>query len=95
MLVRTVTLFDGVLLRDKTRMHLFHHRHVALDVCPKCFGTWLDGDEIGKILGLAFAADESNRANRPPVNLAECDEIVFGSFLGGLERALFTILSGL
>ena len=79
--------------RDKTRMHLFHHRHVALDVCPKCFGTWLDGDEIGKILGPAFADGEPKPAKRPPVNLAECDEVAFGAFHRGLEDALFEIFS--
>ena len=75
---------------DNTRMRLFHSHALALDVCPKCLGVWLDGDEIGKILGQAFAEKESKPLK--PVNLAEVDDIVFGTFLGGLDGALLNIV---
>ena len=73
-------------------MHSFHSHGLALDVCPKCLGVWLDGDEVGKILGQAFAEKESKPRN--PVNLAEVDDIAFGTFLGALEGALLNIVLG-
>ena len=76
-------------------MHLFHSRGMPLDVCPKCFGVWLDGDGIAKMLGQAFAERESKPPKRPPVNLAEVDDVVFGTFLGGLEGAVLGIIFGL
>ena len=79
--------------KDHTKMHLFRTRGIALDICPKCFGVWLDGDEIGKILGPAFAEEKPKPA--PPVNLAEVDETLFKMFLGGLEGALIGIILGI
>jgi Zn-finger nucleic acid-binding protein len=36
-------------------MALFHHKGVALDLCRRCGGVWLDGAEIEKVTGRAFA----------------------------------------
>lgn len=36
-------------------MTQFRHLDVSLDLCTKCGGVWLDGDEIQKVLGPAFA----------------------------------------
>ena len=32
-------------------MNLFDYRNVELDVCPKCAGVWLDGEEVQALFG--------------------------------------------
>jgi uncharacterized protein len=38
--------------RDGTSMRKIKKKGVILDVCPKCGGMWVDGDEIDKLYSL-------------------------------------------
>jgi len=79
--------------RDKAKMHTFPHRHLVLDVCPKCFGVWLDGDEIGKILGRAYSPNEAPKQGK--VDLAAAEHEMFRFFLFWLAAELFSFIPGL
>ena len=39
---------------DRTLMKLLRIREVAIDVCRKCLGVWLDPDEVEQLLGYAL-----------------------------------------
>ena len=50
--------------RCKTVMEQRTREDVEIDVCPKCGGVWLDGDEIEKVRAMDRArTDAEMRAN--------------------------------
>ena len=71
-------------------MVLIHHKGVGLDYCSQCGGVWLDGDEVAKVLGSAFAPLENDMSRAGRMIERAVGSVLFNSFIDSAFDALFS-----